>query len=139
LPQRSGWIASEPDHQGFAARPSSFNVGTVEPLTLAGPARRATATGGHFAAARDAGWLDCRMPVASDLPMIEAVIVDVPNPGHPFGVTGVAEAGMVASLACIANAVAAASRRRMTALPIDPPKLLKAIGTRGAELCGAEL
>jgi len=76
---------------------------------------------------QNAGFLDYRMPVASDLPMIETVIVEVPNPYHPFGVKGIAEAGMVASLASIANAVADATGRRMTALPISPPRMLKAL------------
>lgn len=84
---------------------------------------------------QNAGWLDYRMPVASDLPMIEAVIVEVPNPHHPYGVKGVAEAGMVPALAAVANAIAAATQRRMTSLPIAPHKLLKAIsGRRGPEL-----
>jgi len=81
---------------------------------------------------QNAGWLDYRMPVASDLPMIEAVVVEVPNPNHPFGVKGVAEAGMVAAMGCVANAVAAAARRRMTSLPISPVKLLEAIDERAA-------
>ena len=39
----------------------------------------------------NAGFLDYRIPVASDLPMIEPVMVEVPNPGHPYGAKGVAE------------------------------------------------
>ena len=50
-------------------------------------------------------FLDYRIPVASDLPMIDTVIVEVPNPGHPFGVRGVGETGIVPPLAAIANAV----------------------------------
>jgi len=81
------------------------------------------------------GFLDYRMPVASDLPMIETVIVEVPNPYHPYGVKGVAEAGMVASLASVANAVADATGRRMTALPISPPRMKKALNeSQGNEL-----
>ena len=84
---------------------------------------------------QNASWLDYRMPVASDLPMIEPVIVEVPNPNHPFGVKGVAEAGMVASMSCVANAIADAAKRRMTSLPISPPKLLEALDNReGPEL-----
>ncbi len=78
----------------------------------------------------NAGWLDYRMPVASDLPMIEPVIVEVPNPDHPYGVKGVAEAGMVGSMAAVANAIARASDRRMTHLPMSPPRLLSAICDR---------
>ncbi len=77
----------------------------------------------------NAGFLDYRIPVASDLPMIEAVIVEVPNPNHPFGVKGVGEANLVPSLAAVANAVSHAVGRRMTELPISPPKVLEALSS----------
>ncbi len=51
------------------------------------------------------------MPVASDLPMIDTVIVEVPNPGHPYGVRGVGEAPIVPPLAAVANAIRDAHRR----------------------------
>ena len=67
------------------------------------------------------------MPVASDLPMIDTVIVEVPNPRHPYGVRGVGETPIVPPMAAIANAVAAATGIRFTELPMSPPKVLKAI------------
>ena len=78
------------------------------------------------------GFLDYRIPVASDLPMIDAVIVEVPNPGHPYGVRGVGETSIVPPLAAMANAVSAACGVRMTELPMSPPKLLKAMSTKSA-------
>ncbi len=77
----------------------------------------------------NAGFLDYRMPVASDLPMIETVIVEVPNPSHPFGVKGAGEVSIVPAMAAIANAIADAVGRRMTELPMSPPKVLAAIDT----------
>jgi len=74
------------------------------------------------------GFLDYRMPVASDLPMIDTVVVEVPNPGHPYGVRGVGETPIVPPLAAVANAVARATGVRMRALPISPPRLLAALG-----------
>jgi CO/xanthine dehydrogenase Mo-binding subunit len=74
------------------------------------------------------GFLDYRIPVASDLPMIDTVIVEVPNPGHPYGVRGVGETSIVPPLAAISNAVSAAAGVRMTELPMSPPVVLKAIG-----------
>jgi CO/xanthine dehydrogenase Mo-binding subunit len=74
------------------------------------------------------GFLDYRMPVASDLPMIETVVVEVPNPGHPYGVRGVGETPIVPPLAAVANAVARATGVRMDSLPISPPRLLAALG-----------
>jgi CO/xanthine dehydrogenase Mo-binding subunit len=77
------------------------------------------------------GFLDYRMPVASDLPMIDTVVVEVPNPNHPYGVRGVGETPIVPPLAAVANAVARATGVRMDALPISPPRLLAAL-ERGA-------
>jgi CO/xanthine dehydrogenase Mo-binding subunit len=73
------------------------------------------------------GFLDYRMPVASDLPMIDAVIIEVPNPNHPFGVRGVGEAPIVPPLAAIANAIYDAVGVRMRDLPFSPPKVLAAL------------
>ena len=39
--------------------------------------------------------LDYRMPTTLDLPMIDTVIIEVPNPRHPYGLRGVGEAPIV--------------------------------------------
>ena len=72
-------------------------------------------------------FLDYRMPVASDLPMIEAVMVEVPNEKHPQGIRGVGEVPIVPPLAAVANAVRQATGRRLTELPLAPPKVLAAM------------
>jgi CO/xanthine dehydrogenase Mo-binding subunit len=77
------------------------------------------------------GFLDYRIPVASDLPMIEPVIVEVPNPGHPYGAKGVAEVNICPPMAAIANAIERAVGVRLTELPMSPPKVLAAIDARG--------
>ena len=73
------------------------------------------------------GFLDYRMPVASDLPEIDAVIVENPNPAHPYGVKGVGEIPLVPPLAAIANAIADATGKRMYELPMSPPKVLETL------------
>ncbi|MCP5367306.1 MAG: xanthine dehydrogenase family protein molybdopterin-binding subunit [Hyphomicrobiales bacterium] len=73
------------------------------------------------------GFLDYRMPVASDVPMIDTVIVEVPNPNHPYGVRGVGEVPIVPPLAAIANAIFDATGLRLRDLPMSPPKVLKAL------------
>jgi CO/xanthine dehydrogenase Mo-binding subunit len=79
------------------------------------------------------GFLDYRCPVASDLPMIDAILVEVPNPRHPFGAKGVGEVPIVPPLAAVANAVRRAIGKRMTSLPMSPPKILAAMEeTEGA-------
>ena len=70
-------------------------------------------------------FLDYRMPTSLDLPMIDTVIVEVPNPGHPFGVRGVGEVPIVAPMAAIANAIHDAVGVRMTSLPMTPGKVLE--------------
>ena len=71
------------------------------------------------------GFLDYRVPVASDLPMIDTVLVEVPNPNHPFGVRGVGEVPIIPPMAAVANAVSSAlGGIRMSELPMSPPKVL---------------
>ena len=78
----------------------------------------------------NAGFLDYRMPVCSDLPMIETVIVEIPNPNHPYGVKGMAEANIVPPMAALANAIHNAVGKRLTDLPMSPPKVLAALSAR---------
>jgi CO/xanthine dehydrogenase Mo-binding subunit len=73
------------------------------------------------------GFLDYRCPVASDLPMIEAVLVEVPNPTHPYGAKGVGEVNICPPMAAIANAIEMATGKRMTELPMSPPRVLAAL------------
>ena len=83
----------------------------------------------------NAGFLDYRIPVASDSLPVEAILVEVPNPNHPFGVKGVGEVNICAPMAAVANAIADAIGRRMESLPMSPPKVLAALSHRvGPEL-----
>ena len=76
------------------------------------------------------GFLDYRCPVASDLPMIDAVLVEVPNPAHPYGAKGVGEVNICPPMAAIANAIDNAIGVRMDCLPMSPPRLLEAIDAK---------
>ncbi len=76
---------------------------------------------------QNAGFLDYRMPVASDVPMIDTVIVEVPNPKHPFGLRGVGEVPVTPTMAAVANAIGEAIGIRPKSLPMTPPKVLKLI------------
>ncbi|MBM3947389.1 MAG: xanthine dehydrogenase family protein molybdopterin-binding subunit, partial [SAR202 cluster bacterium] len=71
--------------------------------------------------------LDYRMPTSLDLPMIDAVLVEVPNPGHPYGARGVGEIPIVPPPAAIANAVARALGTRFTTLPMSPSRVWQAV------------
>ncbi len=71
--------------------------------------------------------LDYRMPTALDLPMIDAVMVEVANPGHPYGVRGVGEVPIVPPAAALANAIYRAAGVRLYELPMNSMKVLTAI------------
>ena len=72
-------------------------------------------------------FLDYRMPTSLDLPMIDTVIVEVANPGHPYGVRGVGEVSIVPPMAAVANAIYDATGVRMTELPMSPGVVTKAL------------
>ncbi len=75
----------------------------------------------------NASLLDYRMPTSLDLPMIDTVMLEVPNPGHPYGVRGVGEVPIVPPAAAVANAIYDAIGIRMTELPMSPAKILEQI------------
>ena len=75
----------------------------------------------------NSSFLDYRMPTTLDVPMIEAVMIEVPNPRHPFGLRGVGEAPIIPPLPALANAVSHAIGVRMNNLPISPVAVLEAL------------
>ena len=75
-------------------------------------------------------FLDYRIPTTLDLPMIDTVIVEVPNPGHPFGVRGVGEANIAPPPAAIASAIADATGVRLCELPMRPDRIAGAIAEK---------
>ncbi|MBM3934810.1 MAG: xanthine dehydrogenase family protein molybdopterin-binding subunit [SAR202 cluster bacterium] len=83
--------------------------------------------------------LDYRMPTALDLPLIDTVLVEVANPGHPFGVRGVGEVNIVPPPAAIANAISQAVGVRMEVLPMKPGAVMEAIWKSGKNGNGAKL
>ena len=75
----------------------------------------------------NSSFLDYRMPTSLDLPMIDTVIVEVANPGHPYGVRGTGEIPIVPPMAAIANAIYGAIGARMRKLPMSPGNILEAL------------
>ena len=72
-------------------------------------------------------FLDYRIPTSLDLPMIETIIVEVPNPGHPFGVRGVGEASIAPPPAALANAIYNAVGVLLPELPMKPDRMVAAL------------
>ncbi len=81
----------------------------------------------------NASFLDYRIPTTLDLPMIDTVIVEVPNPGHPYGVRGVGEVPIVPPPAAIANAIYQAVGVRLDRLPMSPGRILEALLAKEAQ------
>jgi CO/xanthine dehydrogenase Mo-binding subunit len=75
-------------------------------------------------------FLDYRMPTTTDLPFIDTEIVEVANPGHPYGVRGIGEASIVPPPAAVANAVSHAVGERINRLPLKPSLILDLIAGR---------
>ena len=75
----------------------------------------------------NSSFLDYRMPVSLDLPMIDTVIVEVANPNHPYGVRGVGEVCIVPPMAAISNAIYDAIGVRLNSLPMNPGAVLEAL------------
>ena len=84
------------------------------------------------------GFLDYRVPVCSDMPMIDAILIEVPNPRHPFGARGVGEVPIVPPMAAVANAIADATGLRLRDLPMSPPKLRAALDEHDPPRIAAE-
>ena len=81
----------------------------------------------------NSSFLDYRMPTSLDLPMINTVIVEVANPGHPFGVRGVGEVPIVPPMAAIANAISQALGVRLCRLPMSPGNIVEALWEKNGD------
>jgi len=76
------------------------------------------------------GFLDYRMPTFLDAPIIETLLIEVPNPVHPYGVKGVGEPPIVPPLGAMHNAISRAIGERIRELPLSPPKVYAALLAR---------
>jgi CO/xanthine dehydrogenase Mo-binding subunit len=67
------------------------------------------------------------LPTALDVPRVNSIIVEDPDPLGPLGVKGVGEPAMVPTIPAIMNAIYDAVGVRITSLPATPEKVLMAI------------
>ena len=115
----------------------------VHPDYVAGQMQGATVQGigmalneGYFYDAeghlKNISLLDYRMPTTLDIPMIETVILESPNPTHPFGVRGCGEHSIIPPAAAIANAIHDAVGVRLNSMPMAPHKVCAAIKAKQA-------
>ena len=111
---------------GFPAHPS-YVEGQIQGATVQGIgwALNEEYVYNDNGAVDNASFLDYRMPTSLDVPMIESVMVTVPNPRHPFGLRGVGEAPIIPPLSAVHNAINDALNIRINSLPITPSKILE--------------
>ena len=86
----------------------------------------------------NSSFLDYRMPTSLDTTMINTIIVEVANPGHPYGVRGVGEVPIVPPMAAIANDITRATGLRMGRLPMSPGAILEALWAKDGEPTGIQ-
>ncbi|MXZ03821.1 MAG: xanthine dehydrogenase family protein molybdopterin-binding subunit [Chloroflexi bacterium] len=75
----------------------------------------------------NSSYLDYRMPTSLDLPNIETVIVEVPNPVHPYGVRGVGEVPIVPPVPAVGNALKDAIGIRLRETPMNAGRIVAAL------------
>lgn len=83
--------------------------------------------------------MDYALPQSDQAPLIETVLVEVPSDHGPFGAKGVGEPPVVGVPAAIANAVADATGRRFTELPITGQAVIRALDGNGTRSGGTTL
>jgi CO/xanthine dehydrogenase Mo-binding subunit len=67
------------------------------------------------------------LPTSLDVPRVNTVIIEDPDPIGPLGVKGIGEPAMVPTIPAVMNAIYDAVGVRITALPATPEKVLMAI------------
>ncbi len=75
---------------------------------------------------------DYLLPTVTEIPHMEAIIVEYPTPNNPLGVKGVGEAGCLPVAAAIVSAIEQAvglPYGTIQRVPLSPPDLLRAMGT----------
>jgi CO/xanthine dehydrogenase Mo-binding subunit len=71
--------------------------------------------------------MDYALPAADQAPPVQTVLLEVPSEAGPFGAKGVGEPPVIAAPAAIANAVADATGRRFTDIPITAERIVEAL------------
>jgi CO/xanthine dehydrogenase Mo-binding subunit/aerobic-type carbon monoxide dehydrogenase small subunit (CoxS/CutS family) len=73
------------------------------------------------------------VPRISQVPPIEAIIIETPQPGGPFGAKGMGEVGLNPIAPAVSNAIFDAVGVRLRSLPMTKDKVLEALRAHGAE------
>jgi xanthine dehydrogenase molybdenum-binding subunit len=77
------------------------------------------------------GFKTYKLPSMLDIPRMEVILVEHPDPAGPFGAKGIGETAIIPPAAAIANAIYDAVGVRIKELPISPEKVLRALKEKG--------
>ena len=72
----------------------------------------------------NASFTDYLIPTALDMPPVEAVLIEVPEPGAPYGAKGVGEPPTVVSTAAVVAAMRDATGRPLHRVPVRPDEIV---------------
>jgi len=72
----------------------------------------------------NASFTDYLIPTALDMPPVETVIIEEPEPSAPYGVKGVGEPPAVVSTAAIVAALRDATGRKLPRVPVRPDEIV---------------
>jgi CO/xanthine dehydrogenase Mo-binding subunit len=78
-----------------------------------------------------ATFMDYALPQSDQTPRVDTVLVEVASDHGPFGAKGVGEPPVVGAPAAVANALADATGRRFSELPVTPEAVLQALASAG--------
>jgi xanthine dehydrogenase D subunit len=73
---------------------------------------------------RNASFTDYLIPTILDAPEVEAVLVEEPEPGGPFGAKGMAELPTISATPAVVAAIRAATGRPLTRVPARPEDIV---------------
>jgi CO/xanthine dehydrogenase Mo-binding subunit len=72
----------------------------------------------------NASFTDYLIPTALDMPAVETVLVEDPEPEAPYGAKGIGEPPTVAATAAVVSALRAATGRELTRVPVRPDDIV---------------
>src|SRR5215212_8267256 len=72
----------------------------------------------------NASFTDYLIPTALDMPPVESVLIEEPEPDAPYGVKGVGEPPTVVSTAAIVSALRDATGRELARVPVRPDEIV---------------
>ena len=106
----------------------------VNPLAVAGQIEGGTAQGIGLALMEEiqtrdgrivnASFTDYLIPTALDMPPVESVLIEVPEPAAPYGAKGVGEPPTVVSTAAVVAALRDATGKPLTRVPVRPDEIV---------------